>query len=1216
MIGTFTDYALGNALGVPGTTDTFDREIKKFILYFLGLAVYAFIVAYLQMALWMVTGERQCKRIRELYYHALLEQEIGWYDAQNSGELTSRLSGDINLMVDGMSDKVGLIFQAFAQFIAGFIIAFIRGWRLALVLLAILPLLIGAGAFMSASIASRSSKGQSAYARAGHLAEEVLAGIKTVAAFGGEKKEIERYENELDKALEEGKRRSIISGVGIGAIVFIIFGAYGLAFWAGSRWAADGLMTGAQVLNVVFAMIIGAMGIGITAPSFTALATAQGAATKIFKVIKRESKINPFVQNGAAVQSSISTVEFKGVDFAYPSRQEVPVLNNFNLTINAGQTVALVGESGSGKSTCIQLLERFYDPTQGQVLVDGVDVRQLNLRSLRSVIGLVGQEPILFGASIYQNVAWGASTFDSEEKGLASRAKVEEACKMANAHDFISKLPQGYDTLVGEKGALLSGGQKQRIAIARALVKNPQILLLDEATSALDTESERVVQTALDNASKNRTTLVIAHRLSTIKNADRIVVLRKGVIVETGTHDQLIKQDGLYAKLVRAQTLKQTSDHISTGQDDSIMELVEDKPLEEEEGAELDVVTEKQVYKAQTKNTVRSITTAEKSAAIEEEELNKKTEQYKDRSLPWGRIARLNSPEKGVAFLGFLGSIVDGAVMPVFSVVFAQILAVFGESDPNKLRRDADFWSLMFLVLAIVSFFSAGLRVGVFAWCGEALTRRLRSMSFEAMVRQEMGFFDLPENGTGILGAKLATEAEDIKGLSSIIVGNTLQAISSLAVGLTIAFVNGWLLALVVIACIPLLGFAGQAHMRVLSGFSSKAKRAYEEAAQLACESVENIRTVAAISREQTFIELYKDKLAFPHHEAIKGAFLSSVGYGSSQALIFLVYSLAFFVGSRLILNGTYQVDQMFRVLFAVVFAIVGVSQVLSLTPSFTKARIAAFSLFDLIDRPSQIDPFATEAGAHPDIEGRVLAETVDFAYPARPEVQVLQSMDLQVLPGQKVAIVGPSGSGKSTIVALVQRFYDVASGRVSVEDADVRDWNLKSLRQQMSLVGQEPVLFDRTIAENIAYGCPEASTELIQEAARMSNIHDFISKLPQGYDTPVGEHGSQLSGGQKQRIAIARAIVRNPRLLLLDEATSALDSESEKVVQHALDRASKGRTTITIAHRLSTIQDADLILVFKGGRVVEQGRHMDLLRKPNGVYKNLVQKQSLSTSS
>ncbi|ORY03080.1 ABC transporter protein [Basidiobolus meristosporus CBS 931.73] len=449
-----------------------------------------------------------------------------------------RIAGDVTVIQEGKSQKVGLVIQNITTFISGFVLAFVKGWKMTLVLLSALPLLAAVGALMTRFVTQNTSGGQGAYASAGGVADEVLSSIKTVYAFGSQKREILRYNANLDVAQRAGVKRSIFEGLGLGLMMMIVYFTYALGFWYGSRLIFDHTMTSEQVLNVIISLMLGAMSLGTASPYMSSISSAQGAAAKVYEIIERQSRIDPSADEGRRIDYSNPAkslqgyIEFQDVSFTYPCRPDVPILKNFSLQVKPGQTVALVGSSGSGKSTCVQLLERFYDPTKGTVSIDGIDLKEFNIKDLRRSIGLEGQEPVLFGT------------------------KVEQACKLANAHDFISALPDRYDTLVGEKGALLSGGQKQRIAIARALIKNPRILLLHEATSALDTESEGIVQDALDKAARDKTTIVIAHRLSTIKNADLIVVMQQGTTVESGTHSELIAQEGVYAGLVRTQELR------------------------------------------------------------------------------------------------------------------------------------------------------------------------------------------------------------------------------------------------------------------------------------------------------------------------------------------------------------------------------------------------------------------------------------------------------------------------------------------------------------------------------------------------------------------------------------------------------------------------------------------------------------------------------------
>ena len=551
-----------------------DSNVTDGVIKMCIVGTATFVFSYIQMTCWSLVGENQTKRIREKYFESLMSQDIGWFDNIETGDLTNRLSSDMTIIQEGLSDKVGLMIQFTSAFLAGFVIGYIKGWKLALVLTSTLPVLAGAAMIMAALIGGQSTEQQAEYAGAGAVAQQTLTAIKTVVAFGGEEIQTKRYCEKLDEAERTGVKKAMINGVGVGSIQLLFFLVYSLAFWYGNKLVPDmgsggsGELTVGQVLNVIFAIIIGAFSLGNATPHIAALGSARGAAKIVFDTIDRVSPIDPLSDSGEKPSSVKGNVEFKDIVFRYPKRPDVLVVKGISVNIEAGKTVALVGASGSGKSTIIKLLERFYDPSEGTVYLDGIDIKKLNVNWLRSQIGIVSQEPILFNTTIRENILLG---LDKRDLPLAKLDElIENVCRQANCWDFIQKLPQKMDTNVGEAGAMMSGGQKQRISIARAIIKNPAILLLDEATSALDTESERIVQAALENASKNRTTIVIAHRLSTIKNADRIIVMDNGNIVEQGNHSELLDLNGMYAKLVEGQQLKQLNE--STNSQDTEVE--------------------------------------------------------------------------------------------------------------------------------------------------------------------------------------------------------------------------------------------------------------------------------------------------------------------------------------------------------------------------------------------------------------------------------------------------------------------------------------------------------------------------------------------------------------------------------------------------------------------------------------------------------------------
>ncbi|XP_035688026.1 ATP-dependent translocase ABCB1-like isoform X7 [Branchiostoma floridae] len=1168
-----------------------EGQMTTYAYYYVAIACGAFVCAYGQVAFWTLSATRQVNRIRTKFFRAIMRQDVGWHDTHATGEFSTRLADDVNKINEGISDKCGIFLQWFTAFIAGFVIGFIYGWKMALVIMAVSPLL-GIVAFLMTKMASAFTEDeQAAYAKAGGVAEEVLSSMRTVAAFGGEKKEEKRYNVHLVEAMRMGVKKAISAGAGMGVTFLVMFGVYALAFWYGSDRVRAGEYTPGGFLITFFCVVIGAMSLGQAAPNIESFAKAKGAAAFVYSVIDNEPVIDSLSEEGHRPDSLKGNIEFKDVNFTYPARPDVPVLQGLSLKADVGQTVALVGSSGCGKSTTVQLIQRFYDPQEGVVELDGQDIRSLNIQWLRQHIGVVSQEPILFATTIAENIRYGRED--------VTQAEIEKAAQEANAHDFISKLPQTYETLVGERGAQLSGGQKQRIAIARALVRDPRILLLDEATSALDTESEATVQAALDKARMGRTTIVVAHRLSTIKTADIIVGFENGVAVEQGTHDQLMAQQGVYYTLVTTQTFATEDEE----EDEETGEVYAEEDLMSEDLAKKSsVALTRQMSARKLERTMSA--TSKKSVKDEEEE-----EEVPDPDM--GRVMKLNTPEWPYILVGTFCAAINGAVNPCFAILFAEVLGAFGIADPVEQEKKTTLYALLFLAIGGGSMITMFLQGYCYGKSGEMLTMRLRQMGFSALLRQEIGYFDDHQNNTGALTTRLAVQASQVQGATGARLGTIVQNIFNLGVAVILAFIYGWQLTLLCLAFVPFMIFAGFLQMRMLAGYSSEEKKAVEDAGKTAVEAVENIRTVASLSLERKFCDIYADKLKGPFQKSQKKAHITGLGFAFSQCIIYFAYAAIFRFGAWLVANGHMNFRDVFLVLGAIIFGAMAIGQASSFAPDYAKAKSSATKMFQLFDRQPAIDSSSEEGEKPQSCEGEVSFRDVQFAYPTREKVTVLKQFSTSVSPGETLALVGSSGCGKSTSVQLLERFYEALSGNVMIDGKDIRTLNIQWLRKQMGIVSQEPILFNTTIRENIAYGDNEREVTQaeIEAAAQAANIHNFITSLPDGYETNTGEKGTQLSGGQKQRIAIARALVRNPKILLLDEATSALDTESEKVVQEALDRAREGRTSIVIAHRLSTIFNADKIAVIHHGKVQEIGKHQELLAN-KGLYYKLVNAQ------
>ncbi|KAF0917811.1 hypothetical protein E2562_021483 [Oryza meyeriana var. granulata] len=1199
----------GNAMNSFGesTSDSILRSVTKVVLNFIYLGIGTSVASFLQVSCWTMAGERQSARIRSLYLKAVLRQDIAFFDTEiTTGEAVSRMSSDTLLIQGALSEKAGKLVQLSSTFIGGFIIAFTKGWLLTLVMLATLPLIAIAGAVSAQALTRVSSKRQTSYSDAGDTVEQTIGSIRTVVSFNGEKKAIEMYSNFIKKAYRTTIEEGIITGFGMGSVLCIVFGSYGLAFWYGGKLIVEKGYTGGKIITILFAVLTGASSLGNATPAIAAVVEGQSAAYNLFKTIERKPEIDSDDKSGMVLEDMKADIELKDVYFHYTARPEQLILDGLSLQVASGTTMAIVGESGSGKSTVISLVERFYDPQSGEVLIDGISIKKLRLDWIRGKIGLVSQEPLLFMTSIKDNIIYGKEDATPEE--------IKRAAELANAANFIDKLPNGYDTLVGQHGAQLSGGQKQRIAIARAILKDPKILLLDEATSALDVESERIVQEALNRMLVEKTTLIVAHRLSTVRNVDCITVVHQGKIVEQGSHDALVKDpNGAYSQLIRLQETRGDKRHKlpDSGVPDSRSKSTS---LSFRRSRIKDSLSKSNRYSL--KNPLGLPVNMHDDRITSEQQKVEHSDSEAIKKTPFRRLFNLNKPEVPVLLLGSIAASVHGVILPLFGIILSSALKSF-YGPPDKLRKDSRFWALISVVLGVVSLISIPAEHFLFGIAGGKLIERVRTLSFQSIMHQEVAWFDNPSNSSGALGTRLSVDALNVRRLAGDNLGLIVQTVATLITGFAIAFAADWRLALIITCVIPLVGAQGYAQVKFLKGSNEESKEMYEDASQVAADAVGSIRTVASFCAEKKVVAVYINKCEALRKQGIRSGIVGGIGFGFSYLMLYLTYGLCFYVGAQFIRQGKTTFLDVFRVFFALVLAAVGVSQSSALSSDATKARDSAVSIFSILDRKSKIDSSSNEGIIMENVNGSIDFNNVSFKYPSRPDVQIFSDFTLHVPSQKTIALVGESGSGKSTIIALLERFYDPDSGKILLDGVEIRSLKVSWLRDQMGLVGQEPVLFNDTIRANITYGKHgEVTEEEVMAVAKSANAHEFISSLPQGYDTMVGEKGVQLSGGQKQRVAIARAIIKDPKILLLDEATSALDAESERIVQDALDRVMVSRTTIVVAHRLSTIKGADMIAVLKEGKIAEKGKHEALMRIKDGAYASLTNSSECFTSN
>ena len=1026
-------------------------QARKYSLYYLAIGLGAMVLSIIGISFWMITGDRQSIRIRQEYFKALLRQEIRWYDSINPAELSTKVTNDCTAIQAAIGNKIANLFNFLSLFVGGIIVGFIKGWLLALILLAVMiPASIAAGLFGWAVQKSVKATNE-AYEKGGGLVEQALTAIRTVFGLGGEEKELRGYRAAVAEVAKIAKKYALIIGLTLGFMLFVMLGNYSLGFWIGSRLVKNpenGYDSG-TVLTIFFSIITATFSTGNATPVVKALSEGKQALARIMNIIESKPLIDIEDSNGEKLQTLKGEIVFKDAHFSYPNRSSVPVLNGLNMTIKAGQKTAFVGESGCGKTTCMQLIERFYDLTSGEILIDDTPIKKLNLLWLRNNIGYVGQEPVLFATSIRENLLFVNKN--------ATEAEMIEACKKAQIYDLILNMQNGFDTFVGPGGAQLSGGQKQRIAIARAILRNPPILLLDEATSALDRKNEIEIQKTLDQISVGRTTIVIAHRLTTIQNADQILVFRQGKIVEMGTHNELMKTGEYYKELQQHQIPTGSHHQQASGMVD--MEIDSEKQQIEEVESDKKTETESPTTQLVAAKPVELDEAAKIKAAAAAISMRETYGLFK-------RLFTYNKGEYHLLFFGVITAIINGMVFPSFSTVFSEMISDMSFPDSPDYDKKTGWLAILFLIIAISAGVANGFQAIFFSTLAENLTLKLRTAVYKKMLQMDMKWFDDPLNTPGNLSAKLAQDAANVKEMTSSVVGVIIQAISSLVIGVAIAFIYSWEVTATCIVLMPLLTISGMVDQELQTGISTTTDTTYKESSGFVTEAVNNIRTVASFGSEARLQEMHTAKLEKAREFAFKKGSKSGVMFGIGQFLIYAVYAAVFYVGAYFMYKGRINFLDMYTAVFALMFAAFGSGGALQYMPDVGKAKVGAKSIFALLDTEPEL-----VSGTVKDIEfnGEIEFKNVWFKYPSRDEY-IVKDLSFKIPAKKKVAFVGPSGCGKSTVFALLLRFYDIESGEILIDGRNIKDFDIKFLRKHIGIVSQEPTLFNGSIDYNIRY--------------------------------------------------------------------------------------------------------------------------------------------------
>ncbi|CAO2655533.1 Nn.00g043360.m01.CDS01 [Neocucurbitaria sp. VM-36] len=1249
LVDEINDVTCNNQTGNSNGGEEASITPKILLLVYIAIATFACI--YIHLVCWNLASQRLAQRIRDRYLRNLLRQDMAFFDNLQAGEVSSRLNGDIEAIESGTSGKVGVAMTCVSFCVTAYIVGFIKDAQLAGMLVSLVPAFLLMATVGGHFVGKYSTKLSESFGSASAIASESLSHVGLVHALGANTRLEENFRVHLGTARSQGIKKATAAAVQAGLLYFIAFSASALGYWQGSRKVANALEGNGnasigEIYTVTFILLDGAIVLSQVAPMLPLF----GGAVAAFERLRKDIETQPSIDNTATSSEKPiaveGAVEFRNVVFTYPSRPEHPVLNNLSFKCDAGNLTAIVGLSGSGKSTIASLITRFYDPQNGEILLDGRNIKDINIKNLRGYISLVQQEPSLLDRSILENIALGLvnspphshleqtllsgilSQLAEEIRGGQDLMKaaekagpevveivrlVQHAADLADVAIFIDRLEFGFATLVGSSGSLVSGGQKQRIALARALVRDPKILILDEATAALDSASEQRIQAAIERASQGRTVISIAHRLSTIRSASRIIVMKKGDIIEQGTHDQLMTADGSYADMIRLQTVK-TDDGASSSRTSLDSHDVEA------------AIDEEKVPFAQ-----------EVDAAVKDDKESKLPEQPKGELIAgsiFKTMGPLIRPYLLLLVLAFFAALIVGGQYSGSGLLFGNIMGTMSPcNEPDFIRSRGELLSGLWFMLACVEFFANFTSWAVFGLISERLIYKVRNLSLQALLQQPLQWHESEGRSPSLLLEYITKDGNSLAGFSGSIVGTLFSVVVNFVAAIVLSHVVAWRIAVVCLVIVPLLLGAGFMQLRAISRFAAKHAGAFSSSIGITIEAVSNIKTVHALSIEKEILQTYRRSLKAPRKEIVKQSFKSNVWLAIANSCGGFIYAFAYWWGSKNIIEGRYTQTQFFIILMSMLVSAQLWGQLFTLAPEISKAKVAIGRICGLVDlgkntlntnsgRSSpnvdfdekekqdvealadSTSPVSTQRGA------RVVFRDVRFSYPARPGIPVLTSLSLSIHPGQFCALVGPSGAGKSTVLALLERFYSPTSGSISINGLDISRHHGTSFRDDIAYVPQDNVLFQGSIRFNLTLGARPGhnpSDEEIEEACKIANIHETIIELPHGYDTACGANGNQLSGGQRQRLSIARALVRKPKLLLLDESTSALDAESEKALELGLERAVKGHgvTVIAIAHRLRTIARADVIFLVEGGQVVDQGRHEELVQRSESYRVN-----------
>ena len=1146
--------------------------------------------------------------MRNAIFERLQRLDFARHDELPTGQLVSRASTDLGL-IQGLLAFTPIMLGNLVMVVVAVVVMLVLSPALTVVALLCLPAIAIVALRLRTTLFPATWDSQQRAGEVAGVVDEAVSGVRVVKGFGQEQRELAHLTDSAD-TLYKSRVRAVRMQARLSSALQAIPSLAQVGVLALGGWLAiEGQITLGTFVAFSTYLVQLVAPVRMFSVMIAVAQQARAGAERILELLDSNPLVteHPDADDLPPVRGDI---EFDAVTYGY-LRSE-PVLAGFSLHVQPGETVALVGASGSGKSTVSLLLPRFYDVQEGTIRLDGIDVREVTLDSLRRNIGVVFEDSFLFSDSVRANIAYGRPD--------ATDAEVEAAARAAGAHGFITALTDGYDTVVGERGLTLSGGQRQRVSIARALITDPRVLVLDDATSSIDAATEEQIHATLREVMRDRTTILIAHRRSTLRLADRVVLVDGGRVAAEGTHEDLLVESALYRELLAGpgEIDGDGTDSIEVlpAGDGTTPHLWDRTTVTADgrDGAQTFLQAPAGSAGARpgtaggggmggvglgggggmplsaTPDLLAKL--AALPPADDDAEIDVTAEAEDDDSFSLRRFLR---PYRRPLSIGFALVVLD-----TLFVLAGPLIVRSGINQGVTQKSQTALWiaSGAFLVVTLLDWFATWAYTRYTGRTAERLLFALRIRIFSHLQRLSVDFYDRE-----MAGRVMTRMTTDVEALSQLLQQGLIQAVVSMlsfvGVLVVLAFMS-WQLMLGVMILVPPLLLATWLFRRKSNQAYARARDSIATVNANFQENLSGVRVAQAYVREDRNVSSFR---------AVAGRYLGD--RLDAQRLVALYFPFVMFlaaigdaivlgIGAPLIRNGTLAAGTVIAFLLYLDQFFSPIQQLSQVFDQWQQARVSMRKIDELMTTPT-----GTPAAGNPvsleHVEGGIRFEGVRFSYPGAPG-EALRGVDLEIAPGESVALVGETGAGKSTIVKLVARFYDATAGRVLIDGVPVTDLDLDTYRRRLGYVPQEPFLFSGSVRDNIAYGRPDATDAEVEAAARAVGAHDFIAGLTGGYLQPINERGRSLSAGQRQLLCLARALLVDPAILLLDEATANLDLGTEARVQRAMGLVSTGRTTLLIAHRLQTARNCDRIIVLDDGQVIEQGSHDELIAE-GGPY-------------